>query len=263
LRVGLLASAFAALLAAAPTRSQEQPAAPREPVPPLTDADRIAAFPDVAGHPAHDNRLHGYLLVDRLEAWDADDGTGTDWEAVGWLGTDLDRLWLRSEGERVDGATEAADLELLYGRAVARWWDLVAGIRHGNGEGPAQTFAGVGVQGLAPQWFEIEATAYVGESGQTAARLEIEYDMLLTNRLITQWQADVDLYGKDDARRGIGSGLSTVEAGVRLRYEYTRRFAPYLGLTWQRAYGDTADLRREQGDEIDDTRLVAGLRIWF
>jgi copper resistance protein B len=297
-RTVLLTCAFAALLSAAPVHSQdeappvdhsamghetpppEQPAAPvdhaamghpvpapadapREPVPPLTDADRVAAFPDVTAHATHGSSIHSYLLLDQLEAWDADEGSAVAWDALGWLGTDLDRLWLRSEGERIDSTTEAADLELLYGRGIARWWDLVGGLRHDMGAGPSQTFAGIGVIGLAPYNFEVEATAYVGESGQTAARFTVEYDMLLSNRLIAEWQADADLYGEDDARRGIGSGLSTVEAGIRLRYEFTRRVAPFIGVAWERAYGTTADLRREQGDEVDDTRLVAGLRVWF
>src|SRR3546814_4017961 len=110
--------------------------------------------------------------------------------------------------------TESADFEVLYGRAIARWWDLVAGVRHDFGEGPSQTFAGIGVIGLSPYKFEIEATAYVGESGQTAARLEAEYDTLITNRLILQWLAETEAYyGKDDPERGVGSGLSTVEDG--------------------------------------------------
>jgi copper resistance protein B len=153
--------------------------------------------------------------------------------------------------------------EALYSRSVARWWDVVAGVRQDFGQGPSQTFAAIGVIGLAPYKFDLEATAYIGESGQTAARFEAEYDTLLTNRLILQWLVEADLYGKDDARRGIGSGLSTVEAGLRLRYEFTRKFAPYIGVVRERAYGTTADFRREEGDDIDDTRFVAGLRIWF
>jgi copper resistance protein B len=247
------------------TMGHEMPApgAPREPIPQLTEADRIAAFPAASGHPAHDDSMQSYILLDGVEVWDANEGTGIAWDALGWFGTDLDRLFLRSEGERIDGATESADVELLYGRTVARWWDLVAGIRHDFGVGPSQTFVGFGVIGLAPYWFEIEATGYIGESGQTAGRFEVEYDMLLTNRLIAQWQAEADLYGEDDVRRGIGSGLSTVEAGVRVRYEFTRQFAPFLGVVWERAYGDTADFRREQSDDIDHTRLVAGFHVWF
>ncbi len=238
-------------------------AAPREPIPPLTPADRAAAFPDVRGHSVHDNAVHSFWLLDRLEAWDADPGTGVGWEAVAWIGTDLDRIWLRSEGERVGGSTESADIEVLYGRAISRWWDMVAGVRHDFGQGPSQTFAAIGVQGLAPHWFEVEATAYIGQSGQTAARLEVEYDTLLTNRLILQWQGEAEFYGKEDPRRGIGSGLSKVEAGLRLRYEFTRRFAPYIGIVRERAFGNTADFRRGEGHDIDDTRFVAGVRIWF
>lgn len=239
------------------------PVEPREPIPALTDADRLAAFPDLAGHAAHDEGIHSYWLLDRLETWNADEGTGIGWEALSWIGTDLDRVWLRSEGERIDSAVEAAEVEVLYGRSVARWWDVVAGVRHDFGEGPSQTFAAIGVMGLAPQKFEVEATAYVGQSGQTAARVEAEYDTLLTNRLILQWQAEAELYGKDDEHRGIGSGLSTVEAGLRLRYEFTRRFAPYVGVAWERAYGGTADFRRDHFEHIEDTRFVAGVRVWF
>lgn len=239
------------------------PTEPITPIPVLTDVDRAAAVPPPGGHAAHDETIHSYWLLDRLEGWNADDGTGIGWEALSWMGTDLNRVWLRSEGERIDGAIESADIEVLYGRSVARWWDVVAGVRHDVGEGPSQTFAAIGVTGLAPQKFEVEATAYIGQSGQTAARLEAEYDTLLTNRLILQWQAEAELYGKDDERRGIGSGLSTAEAGLRLRYEFTRKFAPYIGLVWERAYGGTADFRRDHGEDINDTRIVAGLRVWF
>ena len=234
-------------------------APPLEPLPPITAADRLAAFPDVAGHSVHDDAIHTFVLVDRLEAWD--DGAG--WEGTSWIGTDLDRVWLRSEGERVDGATESANIEVLYGRAIAPWWDLLVGVRQDFGEDPSQTFAAVGVQGLAPYKFEVEATAYLGESGQVAATLETEYETLFTNRLILQWQAEAELHAKDDERRGVGSGLGRIEAGLRLRYEFTRRFAPYVGLVHERAYGRTADFLRWDGDEIDDTRYVVGLRLWF
>lgn len=239
------------------------PTEPITPIPVLTDADRAAARPPPGGHTVHDNSIHSYWLLDRLEAWDADEGTAMAWEAVSWIGTDLDRIWLRSEGERVDGMTESADVEVLYGRSIARWWDVVAGVRHDFGQGPSQTFAAVGVQGLAPYKFEVEATAYVGQSGQTAARFEVEYDTLLTNRLILQWLVETEVYGKDDPQRGIGSGLSTAEAGLRLRYEFTRQFAPYVGIVRERAFGTTADYRQLDGEDVDDTRFVAGLRIWF
>lgn len=238
-------------------------AAPREPIPTVTAADRAAAFGDVAAHTVHDDGIHWFALADRLETWDADEGNAFAWETIGWIGTDLDRLWIRSEGESVDGSTESANLELFYGRAIARWWDGVVGIRHDFGEGPSQTFAGIGVIGMSPYKFEVEATAYIGEGGQTAASVEVEYDTLLTNRLILQWLVEAEAFGKDDPRRGIASGFSKVEAGLRLRYEFTRRFAPYIGVVHERAFGGTADLRRDEGQGIDDTRVVAGVRVWF
>ncbi|WP_036135072.1 copper resistance protein B [Luteimonas mephitis] len=239
------------------------PTAPIEPIPTPTDADRAAAFPPVQGHRMHDNGIHSYVLLDQLEAWDADPGTGFGWAGQSWIGTDLDRVWLRSEGERVDGHTEAASVEVLYGRSVARWWDVVAGIRHDVQPGGSQDFAAIGLIGLAPYKFEVAATAYIGQSGQTAATVEVEYETLLTNRLILQSTLEATVHGRDDARRGIGSGLGTVEAGLRLRYEFTRRFAPYIGVVHERAFGGTADLRRGDGERVDDTRVVAGLRLWF
>jgi copper resistance protein B len=242
---------------------KESVAQPRTPIPAVTDADRAAAAAPSGGHPAHDNSIQHYVLLDRLEGWDADPGTGTAWAMQGWLGTDLNRLWLRSEGERVDGRTESADLEVLYGRSVARWWDVVAGVRHDFNPGGSQNLAAIGVMGLAPYMFEVQATGYIGQSGQTAARIEVEYEMLLTNRLILQPMVEVDFYGRNDERRGIGSGLSTAEAGLRLRYEITRQFAPYFGIVREQAFGRTADFRRAEGEDSNDTRVIAGFRIWF
>jgi copper resistance protein B len=236
-------------------------AAPRTPIPVPTEADRIAAFPPTQGHAAHDQGIHSYALVDRLE-WQDADGGALAWETVGWLGGDLHRAWLRTEGESEDGDV-GAEFELLYGRAVLPWWDLVAGVRHDVGDGPARSWAAIGVQGLAPMKFEVEATLYAGSAGRTAATLEAEYDTLLTNRWILQWLGEARLFGKDDPEAGVGSGLSSLEFGARLRYEVTRRFAPYIGIVHERSYGDTADHRREHGEPARDTRLVAGVRFWF
>ena len=250
----------AAMGHAAPAGASE----PREPIPPVTDADRAAAFPpDMHGHELHGSPINTYFLFNRLEAFDADPGSGQAWQATGWIGGDVERLWLRSEGERRRGTTESADLELLYGRAISPWWDLVAGVRQDFRPGEAQTFAAIGVQGLAPQKFEISATAYLGERGQTAARLEAEYELLLTHRWVLQPLIEIDLYGKDDPLRHVGSGLSTAEVGLRLRYEVTRQFAPYVGLVHERAFGGTAGYRRAHGESADETRLVVGLRARF
>lgn len=237
--------------------------APVEPIPTLTDADRAAAFPDLAHGMHHAPERNSFMIFDRLEAVDLDHGRGEAWEAQAWIGSDLNRLWLRSEGERERGHTEGADLEVLYGRSVTPWWDVVAGLKHDFKPGRSRDWAAFGVQGLAPYKFEVSATAYLGESGATAATVEAEYEVLLTNRLILQPRVEVEACGKDDPARGIGSGLSTVEAGLRLRYEFTRRFAPYLGVAWERAYGGTADHRRDDGEPVEDTHLVAGLRLWF
>jgi copper resistance protein B len=239
------------------------PTEPITPIPELTDADRAAALPPSDGHAMSDKGVHSYVLFDRLEGWDADGGTGLGWNARAWIGSDLNRLWLRSEGERIDNRTQGADLEVLYGHGFSPWWDVVTGIRHDFTPGGSQDFAAIGVMGLAPYKFEVEATAYIGQSGQTAARFEVEYETLLTNRLILQPLLEVNLYGKDDARRGIGSGLSTIEAGLRLRYEFSRQFAPYIGIVRERAFGRTADFRSDEGEHIDDTRFVAGLRFWY
>lgn len=238
-------------------------AAPLERIPPITPADRAAAFQDLDAHAVHGTSVHSFALLDRIETWDADEGDALHWEGSGWIGTDLDRVWVRSEGEAFDGSVEEASVEVLYGRAIAPWWDAVVGLRHDFGDDPSQTFAAVGVIGLAPYMFEVEATAYVGESGQTGLGLEAEYETLITNRLILQSGLEAEVWGKDDPRRGIASGLGKVEAGLRLRYEFTRKFAPYIGVVHERLYGGTADLRRAQGGDIDDTRVVIGLRTWF
>lgn len=244
------------------SRMAPAPEEPRTPIPPITDADREGAKPPAHGHD-HGGGIYTYLLFNRLEAWDADPGTGQAWEARGWVGTDMHKLRLRSEGERVRGHTESADIEVLYGHPVSRWWDVVAGVRHDIAPGADQDFAAIGVTGMAPYKFEIEATAYIGTSGQTAARVEAEYELLLTNRLILQPLVEAQWHGKDDASRGIGSGLGKIEAGLRLRYEVTRKFAPYIGLVHERSFGGTADLRRDEGEPTEDTRVIAGVRLWF
>ncbi len=233
------------------------------PVPAVTQADRDAAFPDVHAHHLHGTSVQSYWLLDRLEVSDADNGTALGWEAMAWVGGDIQRIWLRSEGEAVDGRIEHGDMEVLYGRSVRSWWDVLAGVRQDVGEGPSRTWAAFGVQGLSPYKFEVAATAYIGQGGRTALRAEAEYDTLLTNRLILQWRAEANAYGKADPLAGIGSGLSTVEFGARLRYEITRQFAPYFGVEHDRAFGNTADLRRNAGHDAGDTRVVAGVRVWF
>lgn len=233
------------------------------PIPVLTDADRQAAFPPLPGHSVHDSGLNSFFLLDQLEYQDADEGSTLAWAASGWVGGDIDRLWFRSEGERTNGVTEDAELQLLYGHSIGPWWDVVAGVRQDFKPESPQTWAAFGVQGMALYAFETEATAFVGENGQTAARLEGEYDILLTNRLILQPTAEMNFYGKNDPERGVGSGLANTELGLRLRYEIVRQFAPYIGVSWSRSYGNTADMVRDEGGDVDEARFVAGIRMWF
>ncbi|MCX2890279.1 copper resistance protein B [Pseudomonas sp. DCB_BI] len=235
----------------------------RTPIPELTDADRQAAFPPLGGHQVHDSALNSFFLLDQLEYQDADEGSSLAWDATGWIGGDINRLWVRSEGERTNGVTEDAELQLLYGRSISPWWDVVAGVRQDFKPESPQTWAAFGIQGMALYGFEAEATAFMGENGQTAARLEGDYDILLTNRLILQPTAEANFYGKNDPERGVGSGLANTEIGLRLRYEIVRQFAPYIGITWNRSYGKTADFARNEGGEVDEARFVAGIRLWF
>lgn len=238
--------------------------APATPVPPLTDADRAAAFPVLRHHGMqHAGERTGYLLFDRLEAWDSDPGSGQAWEATGWWGGDTRRLWLRSEGERVDGRMEQAHVELLYGRSVSPWWDVLAGVRHDLAPGASRDWLAVGVQGLAPYLVEVSATAYLGTSGRGRLDVEAEYDLLLTNRLILQPALEASAHREADPARGVGSGLSTLEAGLRLRYEPNPHVAPYIGVVHERSFGETARLRRADGGSGRDTHVVAGIRFWF
>ena len=236
---------------------------PRESIPVVTDADRRAAFPAVHAHHAHGTSIHTLTVIDRLEWVDEAHGDGLDWEAGGWIGGDVRRFAWRSEGHHRDGGIERASVEALYSQGVRAWWDVVAGVRHDFGEGPGRSWLALGMQGVAPYKFEVGATVYLGQGGRSALVAEAEYDTLLTNRLILQWSAEASLHGKDDPALGIGSGLSSVEAGLRLRYEINRRFAPYAGIAHEHAFGETARLRRAAGHAASGTRYVAGVRLWF
>nr|WP_095144355.1 copper resistance protein B [Pseudomonas sp. Irchel s3b6] len=243
--------------------SQMAPTTSRTPIPVPSDADRRAAFPAVNGHGVHDKAINGFWLVDQLEYQDADDGSALAWDMSGWVGGDIDRLWVRSEGERTNGHTEKAEVQALWGHAIGPWWDVVTGVRQDFKPGSPQTWAAFGLQGLALYNFETQATFFVGEKGQNALRVEGEYDILLTNKLILQPTAEVNFYTRNDPERSVGAGLANTEAGVRLRYEIVPEFAPYIGVTWSSTYGNTADYTGEEGEDRSEARFVAGLRLWF
>ncbi|MCF6225600.1 MAG: copper resistance protein B [Xanthomonadales bacterium] len=203
------------------------------------------------------------FLVDRLEVANGSGNTSVNYGLQAWFGRDYNRLVLKAEGSVASGSLEEASTELLWGRALSTFWDTQLGIRYDNGEGPDRSWLAFGIQGLAPYWFEVDITGYIGQQGRTALSMEAEYEILLTQKLILQPRIEVGLYGKDDLRLGIGSGLSEASAGLRLRYEFRREFAPYIGLEWTGKFGKTADLARAAGQDTKDTRVVAGLRFWF
>jgi copper resistance protein B len=210
-----------------------------------------------------DNAPLGMVLIDQLEAFHGRDANGQTWEAEGWYGNDTNKLWLRTEGERSRGKLDDGDLEAFWNHAVAAYWGTQLGVRQDLGEGPKRTWAAFGVQGLAPYWFALEATGYIGANGRTAARLRADYELLFTQRLILQPEAEVNLYGKDDPLRRLGSGVSDVQFGLRLRYEFHRQFAPYIGVNWVRRLGTTAAYARQDHQPVLDRQIVAGVRFWF
>jgi copper resistance protein B len=228
----------------------------------------VVAWPSVpsaqdahAGHAPHGERIQWLVLADQLE-WRSGRGGGLAWDAKGWIGGDRARFWFRTEGERDGGRLADGHAHLLYGRAVSPWWEVVAGVRQDLRPGPAQTWLAVGIQGLAPYWLDVEATAYAGARGRTQLRLEVGHALLVTNRAVLQPIVEIDAFGTDDFERGIGRGLSSIETGLRLRYEIRRELAPYVGVTWRRTFFGTRDLARAAGDPVSAARLTAGVRVW-
>ncbi len=210
-----------------------------------------------------DEKSFGTVLFDNFEAVRSKGTNSQAYDAMAWFGRDYNRLVIKAEGEVAGGKVQEARTEALYSRAFATFWDAQVGLRYDSGLGPGRKWLAFGVQGLAPYWFEVDATAYVGEGGRTALRLGAEYEALITQRLILQPRIEANLYGKSDPVRDIGKGLSDVTAGLRLRYEFSRQFAPYIGVEWSGRFGETADLARAAGERARSTRYVAGVRFWF
>ena len=214
--------------------------------------------------PVHDRPVIPFLLVDRLEQrWQK----GNDlrvWDAQGWVGGDYDKLWFKSEGEdEKGGRTAQASVEALYARLISPFWYLQGGVRYEERPSPSRSSLALGVQGLAPYWFDVEATTYLDEKGKLSARFEAEYDFLFTQRLILQPRAETTFAAYSEPERGVGQGFNNLELGLRLRYEIRRQLAPYIGVTWSRKLGDTADIARRANTEVSEKALVAGLRVWF
>lgn len=211
-----------------------------------------------------DQSIFAHLLFDQLEGrFGFNQGNTFRWEAQGWLGTDENRIWLLSEGRYSDNQLDDGIQQLFYGRAITTYFDALVGVRYDLDSLPGRGWGAVGIQGLAPQFFKVSAIGYVSGEGHLAARLEASYDLLITQRLILQPQIELNFYTKDDPARRIGAGLSELDAGLRLRYEITRQFAPYVGITYLGQYGATANYVSAAGGSTQQLRFTAGVRTWF
>lgn len=232
-------------------------------------ADAIFDPADMARSRETLRREHGVfigsmILFDLAEYQAREDGDGYRWEAEAWFGGDIHRLLVKTEGEATFGEPlESAELQLLYSRAVAPYWNAHAGIRQDFRPEPARTYAVVGIEGVAPYWFHLSGQVFLSDKGDVRARAEGSYDQRLTQRLLLTPRAEFNLSAQDTPSIGIGSGLTDVELGLRLRYEIRREFAPYIGVEWARKVGDTAEYARTAGEDANVTNFVAGIRFWF
>jgi copper resistance protein B len=251
----VLALAFAAPAAAQQPGAQADAHYDRD----AMAAARAALKKEHGGMPA------SFLLADRLEYQSNEGAPALLFDGQGWWGTDRNKLWVKSEIHRDfdAGRFEEAELQALWSRPISRFFDVQAGVRHDFVRGADRTFGVIGVQGLAPYWFEIDAAVFVSGEGEVSARFEAEYDLLLTQRLILQPRTELNIAVQSVEEVGVGSGISTAEIGLRLRYEIIRQFAPYVGVNWERKVGETADLALADGENVGAASLVAGVRMWF
>ena len=228
-----------------------------------TTADGFPVF-NMAVH-EHENLMLSKWMLDRFERRFAAGADQTYWEAQAWFGYDEHKLWLKTEGSYVNGKTDEADVEVYFSRAITAFWDAQFGVRHdfAVGDAPSRDWVGVGFQGLAPYMFEVDATAYVGDNGRSAARVKAEYDLWLTHRWILMPEVEMNIFGKSDPERGIGSGLSDTSMTLRLRYDIRRELSPYIGVTWKKKYGGTADYAKTADESTTETYYVLGIRAWW
>jgi copper resistance protein B len=232
-------------------------------------ADRV--WGQDAMQPARDmlRREHGggtysQVMIDLAEVKIADGHEGYKFEADAWFGGDINRFVFKADGEGEFGEpVEEVELKALYSRAIGPYFNLQAGVRQDLGVGPDRTHAAIGVEGLAPYWFEVDGYVYLSTEGEVRASASAEYDQRITQRLILQPKVEFDLSAQDIPEIGIGSGLTSAELGLRLRYEFAREFAPYVGIVHETKFGRTADFARAAGDDASSTNFVIGVRAWF
>jgi copper resistance protein B len=214
------------------------------------------------GPPVDDQQLYLHGLLSQFEGRLGAD-SGFRWEGEGWAGDDDNRLVVKSEGEVSDGRVEDGQQELFYSRPISTYFDLQAGARYDLDAGTGRAWSAFGVEGLAPYFFTVSATAYASDAGHYAAKLQVSNALRLTQRLILEPEAELNFYTRSDPARRLGSGLSDLDAGLRLRYEISRKFAPYVGAVWEPKFGETADLTRAAGLRSNGVRIALGIRSWF
>jgi copper resistance protein B len=214
-------------------------------------------------------QMHGAVesykvLLDRAEVSVADGHESYSWDAQAWYGADINKLWLKTEGEgEFGGELEQVEVQALFSRAVDPWFDIQLGVRHDFRVGPERTYLVAGVQGLAPYWFEIDGAVFLSDRGDVTARVKGEYDLRITQRLILQPSAEIEFSLQDVPELGIGAGLSSAEIGARLRYEISRQFAPYVGVELEQSFGGTRDFNKAAGRDSSSLNAVIGIRAWF
>lgn len=236
---------------------------------PWSMADKYWGKADMAASRKKVQAMNGGLntfmiMADRLEVQSSDDEETLIWDAQGWYGGDVNKLYLKSEGEvsLKQDKIEDAELQALWSRAMSPFWDIQAGVRQ-DFEPKGRTHAVLGVHGLAPYWFEVDAAAFISTNGDVSARIEGEYDLRLTQRMVLQPRAEIELSAQNIPELEIGSGLTGIHTGIRLRYEFKRELAPYIGVEWQGHFGKTRDFIKAAGGQSDQIVAVAGLRAWF
>lgn len=217
--------------------------------------------------PVHDNKVFSTFKADRFEhRWQEHDVEVFLWDVQGWIGNDFDKVYLESEGEVLledDEPVEEATVELLYSRNVDTFWDLRVGVRHDFEPNPERTWLALGLLGLAPQWIEVDANAYLSEDGDVAALVEVEYEWMLTQRLVVIPRLETELSLQDVPEYEQWEGITGVTLGARLMYHIRRELAPYVGISWSRLVGETGSRVDSAGGDVDNTAWVAGLRFWF
>jgi copper resistance protein B len=255
---------YAGFILSLATTAQAQTTADSKQPMTMPDMEMPAKDNAVMMAPVMDNGIFAHALLDKFEGRTGGGPNAFRWEGQAWIGTDDDKLWLKSEGFTLGkGRVEDGRHEFLYDRAISTYADLQAGVRTDWDSGTGRTWAAFGAQGLAPLFFNYEATAYLSDNGHAAMRLAVSYDLLITQRLILQPEAELNFYSKADPGRRVGAGLSDIDAGVRLRYEITRKLAPYVGVAYFGRFGQTASLARRDGEAAAAVQFVFGIRSWF